>query len=84
MSHPAVSSDGSYILFDCNGGSHLWVTFRQLDGTWSKAVDLSQHGIGKEYGIATVTRDGKYIFLSGNDDFYWISSKIIENLKPKK
>ncbi len=84
MSHPGISPDGSYILFDCNGGSHLWVTFRQLDGTWSKAIDLDRYGIGREYGIATVSRDGKYIFLSGNDDIYWVSSKIIEDLRPKK
>jgi hypothetical protein len=84
MSHPAVSPDGSYILFDCNGGSHLWVTFRQADGTWSMAVDLSQHGIGKEFGIATVSQDGKYVFLSGNNDIYWVSAKIIEELRPKE
>jgi len=83
MSHPGISPDGSYILFDCNGGSHLWVTFRKPDGSWSMAVDLSKHGIGKEFGVATVSGDGKYIFLSGNGDIYWVSAKIIEELKLK-
>ena len=84
MSHPGISPDGSYILFDCNGGSHLWITFRKADGTWSEAVDLSKHGIGREFGIPTVSRDGKYIFFSGNGDIYWVSSKIIEALRPEK
>ena len=84
MAHPAVSPDGSYILFDCNGGSHLWVTFRQADGTWSKAIDLDRHGIDKQYGIATVSRDGKYIFLSGGGDIYWVSSEGVEALRPKE
>ena len=83
MAHPAISPDGSYMLFDCNGGSYLWVTFRNSDGTWTEAIDLSLHGIGKEFGIATVSRDGKYLFLSGNDDIYWVSAKTIEELKPK-
>lgn len=81
MAHPAISPDGSYMLFDCNGGSYLWVTFRNSDGTWTEAIDLSLHGIGKEFGIATVSRDGKYLFLSGNDDIYWVSAEIIEELK---
>ena len=84
MSHPGISPDGSYILFDCTGGSHLWITFHQSDGRWSKAIDLSQHGIGTEYGLPTVSRDGKYIFYSGNGDIYWVSSKIIEELRSKK
>jgi Tol biopolymer transport system component len=27
--------------------------------------------------------DGKYIFFSRNDDIYWVSAKIIEDLRPK-
>ena len=84
MSHPGISPDGSYMLFDCNGGSHLWITFRKADGTWSEAVDLSKHGIGREFGIPTVSRDGKYIFFSGNGDIYWVSVKIIEDLRLKE
>lgn len=82
MAHPAISPDGSYMLFDCNGGSHLWVTFRKADGKWSEAIDLSQYGIGKEFGIPTVSRDGKYIFFSGYGDIYWVSAQIINELKP--
>ena len=84
MAHPGISPDGSYILFDCNGGSYLWVTFRKADGTWSEAIDLSIYGIGKEFGIPTVSRDGKYIFFSGSGDIYWVSTKIIEGLKQKE
>jgi len=84
MSHPAVYPDGSYILFDCNGGSHPWVSFRQKDGTWGEGVDLTRCGVGKEFGLATISRDGEYIFFSGNDDIYWVSAKIVEELRPKQ
>ena len=82
MAHPGISPDGSYILFDTNGGSHLWVTFRRGDDSWSEAVDLSGYGIDRKFGIATISRDGKYIFMSGDGDIYWVSSGIIDRLKP--
>ena len=62
IAHPAIASDGSYIVFDVGGGSHLYVFFRNPDGTGSEAVDLSRQGIDPRGGIASISPDGKYLF----------------------
>jgi ankyrin repeat protein len=84
IAHPAIAPDGSYIVFDVGGGPHLFVCFRNLDGTWSEAVDLSRHGIDPRGGIASISPDGKYLFFGTNGDLYWVSTSIIEDLKPRE
>jgi hypothetical protein len=32
--------------------------------------------------IASITPDGKYLFFRRNGDIYWVSTKIIEKLRP--
>ena len=80
--HPTLAPDGSYIVFDISGGPHLFVCFRNADGTWSEAIDLSTHGIPAEGGIASISPDGKYLFYGFDDDIYWVSTKLIQDLRP--
>jgi len=80
--HPALAPDGSYIVFDVLGGPHLFVCFRNIDGTWGEAIDLADHGISAEGGIASISPDGKYLFYGFEDDIYWVSTKLIEDLRP--
>ena len=42
--HPCIAPDESHILFDVAGGSHMFVSFKQKDGMWGKAIDLTEHG----------------------------------------
>jgi len=81
LAHPCPAPDGSYIVFDVEGGSHLFVCFREPDGTWSEAIDLSLHGIDALAGIASISPDGKYLFFGLNRDLYWVSTAIIEELR---
>ena len=81
IAHPGISPDGSYILFDA-GQSPVYVCFRNPDGTWGDPIDLSQHGFPRTGGIASVSPDGKYIFFGMNRDIYWVSSQIVEELRP--
>ena len=82
--HPSIAPDGSYILFDVAGGSHMFVSFKQEDGTWGRAIDLTDHGFEQQAGGATITPDGKYLFFHLNGDLWWVDIKVIEKLKPKK
>lgn len=82
--HPCISPDGSYILFDIDGGSHLFVSFRKTDGTWGEAIDLTKHGFDVMAGGATISPDGKYLFFQLNGDLWWVDIKIIEELRPKE
>jgi hypothetical protein len=79
--HPCISPDGSYILFDIEGGSHLCVSFKKTDGTWGEAIDLTRHGFDIMAGGATISPDGKYMFFHLNGDIWWVSTKIIEDLR---
>jgi len=81
IAHPAIAPDGSYIVFDVEGGPHLFVCFRNPDGTWSEAIDLSEHGLDRRAGIAKVSPDGKYLFFGLNGDIYWVSTALIEDLR---
>jgi hypothetical protein len=82
IAHPAVAPDGSYIVFDL-GNPPLFVCFRQSDGTWGDAIDLSRHGVGSDAFMAYVSPDGKYLFYSTvSHDVYWVSARIVEDLQP--
>jgi hypothetical protein len=83
VAHPCVAPDGSYIIFDIDGGPHLFVSFRQADGTWGEPIDLSAHGLDVKAGIASLTPDGKYLFFGLGNDLYWVSAKLVEDLRPK-
>lgn len=86
--HPFVSPDGSYLIFDSNrpggfGGYDIYIVFKNKDGSWGKSVNLgSQINSNGNENVATVSLDGKYLFFSKMDDIYWVSTKIIEALKP--
>lgn len=84
VAHPCVAPDGSYIVFDIDGGPHLFVSFREKDGSWGEAVDLSEHGLDAKAGIASITPDGKYLFFGKDGDLYWVSTRLIEDLRPKR
>jgi hypothetical protein len=40
--------------------------------------------IHKKAGYAMLSPDGKYLFFSAGGDIYWVSAKIIEDLRPKE
>ncbi len=80
QAHPGVAPDGSYMLFDVDGGSHLFVSFRQADGTWGEGIDLTKHGFDPLAGGGYVSPDGEYVFFALKDDIWWVDAEVIENL----
>ncbi len=83
QTHPGVAPDGSYLLFDVGGGSHLFVCFRNDTGRWGPAIDLTRHGIDPACGIASVSPDGRYAFFGIiPGDYYWVSTELITRLGP--
>jgi hypothetical protein len=83
VAHPCVAPDGSYIVFDIEGGPHLFVSFRNADGTWGDPLDLTQHGLDVKAGIASISPDGNYLFFGQEGDLYWVSTRLIDDLRPK-
>jgi len=86
-SHPFIAPDESYLIFDAGAGtnnSDLYISYRIQEGLWTKAVAFDKTINSKDYeGIATVSPDGKYLFFQRNNDIYWVSAKLIEELSPK-
>ena len=80
--HPCIAPDGSYLLFDVESGNHLFVSFKEADGTWGEAIDLTDHGFDRLAGGAYISPDGKYLFFSLRKDIWWVDIQVIENLRP--
>jgi Tol biopolymer transport system component len=95
--HGFISPSQDYLLVNARNkeddqrkDSEIYVYFKKKDGTWSKPINL-----GKEVNsnfpetVPSITPDGKYLFFSryneegGLSNFYWVSTEIIEKLRPK-
>jgi ankyrin repeat protein len=90
---PFVAADESYLIFhrhgqpDGVGGPDMYISFKDSEGDWITPVNMGEPVNSRSSEVcATVTRDGKYIFVAssrnGNNDNYWIDATIIESLRP--
>jgi hypothetical protein len=84
-----VSPDESYIIF-CStrengfGQGDLYISFRKPDSTWTVAINMGNEINTKYYEYCPfVTKDGKFLFYTSNQDIYWVSTEIINQLKLK-
>ena len=91
---PLISPEESYLIFSSArpggvGSGDLYIVFRRSDGSWSDAVNMGDTiNSPKLEMVCSITPDGNYLFLrtfrNGNGDIYWVSAKIIEELKPEE
>ncbi|MCX2681409.1 ankyrin repeat domain-containing protein [Galbibacter sp. EGI 63066] len=84
-----VSPDESYIIF-CStreggfGRGDLYISFKNDDGNWTKAVNMGKEINTKHYEYCPfVTKDGKYLLYTSNQDIYWVSTEVILKIKNK-
>ena len=87
---PAVSPDGSYIVFskrerDGFGGTDLYVSLKESDGCWSLPLNLGKE-INTEYveSSPTISLDGRFLFFSRNGDIWWVSTGAIDKVRAHK
>ncbi|MDH4272297.1 MAG: hypothetical protein OEW18_10040 [Candidatus Aminicenantes bacterium] len=80
--HPGISPDEMFIVFDDN--STLDVSFRESDGSWGAAVSLGEILGERMATIPSVSPDGKYLFYASHYDLHWVSTKILEKLRPRR
>ena len=88
----ALAPDDSYMVFcsvsrpDGYGKSDLYVSFCNVDVTWTNAKNMGE-SVNTSNGMIcpSITPDGKYLFfntiLKGKRGIYWISTDIIDKLK---
>ncbi len=93
---PYISPDGSFLIFESQrpgsikGGLDLYISFRNKNGQWTIPVNMGPQ-INSEFSerFARVSPDGKYLFFGSTRnktwgfDIFWISSKLIDDLKAK-
>ena len=89
---PAISPDGSYILFarvHPRGSTNprifsIYICFQVGEDGWTKPLELGEK-LNMDGNQPRISPDGKYIFFVGNDSqAYWVDAKIIEEFKPKE
>ncbi len=82
-----VAPDESYIIF-CStrvggfGIGDLYISFKGSQGHWTQAINMGKNVNTKHYEYCPfVTKDGKYLFYTSNQDIYWVSTELIEELR---
>lgn len=82
-----VAPDESYLIFcstrpDGLGLGDLYISFKDDQDIWSKPVNMGAP-INTEFHelCPFVTKDGKYLIYTSNEDIYWVSAEIIERYK---
>ncbi|MCF6298052.1 MAG: glycoside hydrolase [Flavobacteriaceae bacterium] len=85
-----IAPDESYIIFcatrqDGLGRGDLYISFKNTDGTWAKSVNMGERINTKNHELCPfVSKDGKYLFYTSNQDIYWVSAEILESYKELK
>jgi hypothetical protein len=89
---PCIAPDESFIIFtrvgDGTKKADLYVSFKKDDGNWTKAIEIgSSINSEKNDLCASLSPDGNYLFFLSQREglcrIYWVSSKIIEEIKQK-
>jgi hypothetical protein len=89
-----ISPTEDYLVFNSGrpgglGRSDLYISFRQNNGSWGEGINLGKTINTDEDEVwPNVTLDKKYLFFigirNGKSNIYWVSTKVIEELRPKE
>jgi hypothetical protein len=71
------------------GGGDLYIGFKKRDGSWTRPMNMGPRiNTPQNDHLAMVSGDGKYLFFrserEGISGIYWVSTKIIDALRPKE
>ncbi len=84
-----ISPDEAYIIY-CTarktglGKGDLNISFKDEEGNWTQSINMGDQINSKEHELCPfVTKDGQYLFYTSNQDIYWVSTEIINELRDK-
>jgi Tol biopolymer transport system component len=94
--HAFISPSQDYLVVNARNqtsesrnDNDIYVYFKRQDGTWTKPINLGD-AVNTDANEKTpsISPDGQYLFFGrdeadGEANIYWVSTKIIENLRPK-
>lgn len=88
IAHSYIDADENYILFDAQPNSpesfenYIYVSFKDKNGVWGEAIKLPDSvNISSNMMCPSISPDGKYLFFTSGGNIYWISSKVVFDLK---
>jgi hypothetical protein len=86
---PFIAPDESYIVLSARPpgrfDADLFVSFRRGEGAWTRPVSLGDAINSRDSeGNSFVTADGLFLFFSRKQEIYWVSAKIIDELRLKE
>lgn len=93
--HGFISPSGDYLVVNARNkegerkDNDIYVCFRKKDGTWTKSINPGDT-INSTFHetCPSITPDGKYLFFGrynesgGLSNFYWVSTEVIDNVRP--
>jgi len=90
--HSSIAPDESFLIYDSqksgsewDADENLFICFRNKNGFWGESIDLgSILNLPGGKMLATISPDGNYLFFCNRGDIYWVSLRIVEELKPKE
>lgn len=82
-----VSPDESYLIFSSDrdnghGKGDLYISFKDAAGQWTEAQNMGKHINTEHYEYCPfVSKNGKYLFFTRNQDVYWLDARVIETIR---
>ena len=82
-----IAPDESYMVFssmrrDGYGQGDLYVSFKNKKDNWTQAISMGETiNTNKHELCPYVSKDGKYLFYTSNQDIYWVSADILDDYK---
>ena len=90
---PYISPDETYLIFSSNRPSSrdnygdLYISFKDNDNNWSEPINMGNKiNTNKQERFPKISENGQILFFTratdnNYDDIFWISSKIIDDIK---
>jgi Tol biopolymer transport system component len=80
-----IAPDESFLIF-CSirrngfGQGDLYISFKIDEESWSPALNMGNLLNTEHHELCPfITRDGKYLFYTSNQDIYWVSTQLFDN-----
>lgn len=94
--HGFISPSQDYLVINARNQkdedrkSDIYVYFKKKDGTWSEPINLGNE-VNSNFSetCPSITPDGKFLFFGryneerGLSNFYWVSTGVIDKVRPK-
>jgi hypothetical protein len=84
---PYIAPDESYLIIKSNrpggyGDMDLYISYKKTDGAWTNVKNLGPNiNTDQDDDVGDISPDGKYMFLTRNDDIYWVEAEFIDSLR---